>query len=436
MTASGTQQDRGPGQPSFQSLLYRNYEPMARKAKGTVNGFAEAVFDSGADAAASRALATGAAAPAAVPVMAMAADKESAESESLANGQGNADAQENGSPHIQLRTNFADCIKWCGTLKTDEEGNVAVPVEMPDNLTTWKASAWVITPGLQVGQASAEFLTTKDFMVSMQAPRFFVEKDIVMLSALVRNRTGKAVRARVSISLKDGCLELLPADNPAVKGLSADTDNSAVREVDVPAQGQAVVNWWAAAVREGTAAVAMEASAGSTGDAMQMNFPVLVHGMKQLHAESAAVLSGEQEKTLSISLPQQRRREESELVVKVSPSIALSMVEALPYLAEYPYGCVEQTLNRFLPALVVTDTLKQLGLNPGAALKSHRSLNPRDIRNKAFHDSVMKKLERNPVYDEAALKKMAARGISSLRENSSPTAPGDGSEGRKREIPS
>ncbi|MFR4222824.1 MAG: hypothetical protein ACLT38_03545 [Akkermansia sp.] len=42
--------------------------------------------------------------------------------------------------------------------------------------------------------------------------------------------------------------------------------------------------------------------------------------MKQLHAESAAVLSGEQEKTLSISLPQQRRREESELVVKVSPA--------------------------------------------------------------------------------------------------------------------
>ena len=72
------------------------------------------------------------------------------------------------------------------------------------------------------------------------------------------------------------------------------------------------------------------------------------------------------------------------------------MVEALPYLAEYPYGCVEQTLNRFLPALVVTDTLKQLGLNPGAALKSHRSLNPRDIRNKAFHDSVMKNWNATP----------------------------------------
>lgn len=421
MTSSGTSQEKGPDQSSFQSLLfYGRNGYMAMDSFGTFNGMVTGGLRSGnapvLGKSMSRAL-TEEALPAAAPVMQMAADEEGAALEdSFAGEQGKGDARENASPAIQLRTNFADCIKWCGTLRTDEEGNVAVPVDMPDNLTTWKAAAWVITSGLQVGQASAEFLTTKDFMVSMQAPRFFVEKDVVMLSALVRNRTDKAVRARVSISLKDGCLELLPADAAAVKGLAADTDNSAAREVDVPAQGQAVVNWWTSAIREGTATVAMEAAAGSTGDAMQMNFPVLVHGMKQLHADSAVVLPGERERQLSITLPQQRRREESELIVKVSPSIALSMVEALPYLAEYPYGCVEQTLNRFLPALVVTNTLKQLGLNPGAALESHRNLNPQTIRDKAFYDSVMKKLERNPVYDEAELKKMAARGIASLRE--------------------
>ncbi|MFR4417298.1 MAG: hypothetical protein ACLT8E_07925 [Akkermansia sp.] len=175
-----------------------------------------------------------------------------------------------------------------------------------------------------------------------------MEKDVVMLSALIRNRTDKNIRARVSISLKNGCLELLPADAPAVKGLSADSDNSAAREVDVPAQGQTVVNWWTSAVREGTAAVAMEAAAGSTGDAMQMDFPVLVHGMKQLHAESAAVLSGEQEQKLSIPAAADAQGGKR-AGRQVSPSIALSMVEALPYLAEYPCRRVEQTLNRFLP---------------------------------------------------------------------------------------
>ena len=75
-------------------------------------------------------------------------------------GEEAAAGQQDSSPAIQLRTNFADSIKWCGTLPPDEEGMVAVPVDMPDNLTTWKAAAWVVTSALQVGQASAEFLTT------------------------------------------------------------------------------------------------------------------------------------------------------------------------------------------------------------------------------------------------------------------------------------
>ena len=90
---------------------------------------------------------------------------------------------------------------------------VAVPVDMPDNLTTWKAAAWVVTSAS--GRAGfREFLTTKDFMVSMQAPCFFVEKDIVMLSAIVRNRTDKDVQARISITLKNDCLSLMPGNSP------------------------------------------------------------------------------------------------------------------------------------------------------------------------------------------------------------------------------
>ena len=212
------------------------------------------------------------------------------------------DERQGASPAIQLRTNFADSIKWCGTLKTDEEGMVAVPVDMPDNLTTWKAAAWVVTSALQVGQASAEFLTTKDFMVSLQAPRFFVEKDIVMLSAIVRNRTDKDVLARISITLKNGCLSLMPGNSPALNGLGAGTDNAASRKVTVPAQGQVTVNWWTTAIREGTATVAMEAAAGSLGDAMQMDFPVLVHGMKQLHADSTVLLPSAAERASAVLL--------------------------------------------------------------------------------------------------------------------------------------
>jgi uncharacterized protein YfaS (alpha-2-macroglobulin family) len=29
------------------------------------------------------------------------------------------------------------------------------------------------------------------------------------------------------------------------------------------------------------------------------------------------------------------------------------MIDALPYLAGYPYGCVEQTMSRFYPSVLV-----------------------------------------------------------------------------------
>lgn len=411
MQATGNERQEGPDQPYMQTLAGPNWgDPFG----GPVNGFVTGGNRTGSFALSKASVDRALRSPAAPVVMQAAADESA--SDPFAAEPASGSAPEEASPAIQLRIHFADCIKWCGVLRTDEKGNAAVPVDMPDNLTTWQATAWAVTSALQVGQASAEFLTTKDFMVSLQAPRFFVEKDVVMLSAVVRNRTDKDVNARVSIALKDDCLGLMSAGSPALKGLATETDNAAVRRVTVPARGQVTVNWWTAARKEGTATVAMEAAAGTLGDAMQMDFPVLVHGMKQLHAGSTVLLPKEGEQNLSVSLPLQRRREESELIVKVSPSIALSMVEALPYLAEYPYGCVEQTLNRFLPALVVADTLKQLGLNPGQALESHRNLNPQAIRDKAFYDQVMKRLERNPVYDESKLKAMAAEGIRSLRE--------------------
>ncbi len=41
-----------------------------------------------------------------------------------------------------------------------------------------------------------------------------MEKDIVMLSAIVRNRTDKDVQARISITLKNDCLSLMPGNSP------------------------------------------------------------------------------------------------------------------------------------------------------------------------------------------------------------------------------
>ena len=51
------------------------------------------------------------------------------------------------------------------------------------------------------------------------------------------------------------------------------------------------------------------------------------------------------------------------MIVQVTPSLAVTMLDALPYLVDYPYGCTEQTLSRFLPAVVTAKTLDDLDLS-------------------------------------------------------------------------
>ncbi len=50
------------------------------------------------------------------------------------------------------------------------------------------------------------------------------------------------------------------------------------------------------------------------------------------------------------------------LSIRLSPSIAGSLFSALEYLTSFPYGCVEQTMSSFLPNIMVTKAVRELGL--------------------------------------------------------------------------
>ena len=95
-----------------------------------------------------------------------------------------------------VRTNFADTAFWAAALATAPDGTALVDFSLPDSLTTWKVKSWTLGPGTKVGQAESQIVTSKDLLVRLQAPRFFVEKDEVVLSANVHNKLKNAeVRA-------------------------------------------------------------------------------------------------------------------------------------------------------------------------------------------------------------------------------------------------
>ena len=66
---------------------------------------------------------------------------------------------------------------------------------------------------------------------------------------------------------------------------------------------------------------------------------------------------------INIIIPQATDPNTLNIDINGSANMLDSLMGALPFLTEYPHGCTEQTLNRFLSSVVVLQTMEQLGID-------------------------------------------------------------------------
>jgi uncharacterized protein YfaS (alpha-2-macroglobulin family) len=117
---------------------------------------------------------------------------------------------------------------------------------------------------------------------------------------------------------------------------------------------------------------------------------------------------------VTLSVPAERRINETMLEVRYSPTLAGAMVDALPYLVDYPYGCTEQTLNRFLPTVITQRVLQRMNLDLKDIEKKRTNLNAQEIGDDKERAKGWKRLPRNPVFDEVEVRRMAMAGVERL----------------------
>ena len=138
---------------------------------------------------------------------------------------------------------------------------------------------------------------------------------------------------------------------------------------------------------------------------MRLAFPVLIHGVNKTMAQSGSYrVAQDGERVLQLDLPRDIDPEQTRLEVTLSPSLAGVMLDALPYLAGYPYGCVEQTMSRFYPSVLVKDTLKKMGTDLEAIGQKRQQMNAGDLTNRFGR-------WQSPVFDSAELERMVRAGL-------------------------
>ncbi len=353
---------------------------------------------------------------------------------------------ENKLAEARVRSNFAETAFWSPAVVT-QNGQAQVEVTFPDSLTQWHATARGLTTTAQVGAGESDVETKKNLLVRLQAPRFFVERDQVILTANVHNYLTTDKRVKVALQMGDGLTIADGDDNGGVGARRAlplqmnGTNMTAPSGfINVKAGEEARVNWVVDVAKDGKTNVQMTAQSDEESDAVTMSFPVLVHGVQRFASQSGVLRGAAQNRqVVTVNIPKERRKGASTLNVQLNPSLAATMLDALPYLADYPYGCVEQTMSRFLPSVIVAKTLTDSGVNlqtlrarakayeaeakakpMGERIKNTGYTYPTGMPNARNLQEMASRLWHtrgradNPIYDAAELQKMINDGLQRL----------------------
>jgi uncharacterized protein YfaS (alpha-2-macroglobulin family)/tetratricopeptide (TPR) repeat protein len=261
-------------------------------------------------------------------------------------------------PAVVVRSDFRSTLLWVPDVVTNAKGTATVDVKYADSLTRWKATACAATTGSRFGIGTAVTRTHRPLIARLQAPRFFVVGDTVTLSGVLNNNTDEPMTVRPALG----------AEGLKITGMVSNGRplESRPGPVTIPARGEVRVDWLAAAEQAGEAQLRLEARGPKHADAMARSYTVYEHGVDRFLARSGKVRG--EAVTVKLDIPADRRPDSTKLTVAVTSSMAVTMLDALPYLVDYPYGCTEQTMSRFLPAVVTAKTLQDMGLSPEDAL--------------------------------------------------------------------
>jgi alpha-2-macroglobulin len=158
----------------------------------------------------------------------------------------------------------------------------------------------------------------------------------------------------------------------------------------------------------GTAVFTATVACKVESDAMETSIPVVAFGANVLWTEGGVLreAASTESRTIGFTLPDEMNTENPVLEVHVNPTIAGVLIDAIPYLAGFPYGCTEQTMSRFVPAVVVRDTLNDMGLD----LRDLKAL-----AGDASAGAGSGRRTNNPVFSDAILDDMIRSGVDKLK---------------------
>jgi uncharacterized protein YfaS (alpha-2-macroglobulin family) len=245
-----------------------------------------------------------------------------------------------------VRKDFRDTAAWLPDLVTNSAGIAIADVKLPDNLTTWRATARGVSMSTDVGFCTQKVLCTQDLILRIALPRFFNEGDQGFITAIVHNYTKKAQSIKLSLKASD----------------QFNVQTAIMQSANVEPEKAYRYSWPVTLAKSGTATIEAKAIGQTAGDAMQVTVPVHPLGLPAFSIKSGMLTADDTSLPIPVGMSADAVKGTESAVLSLSSSTIGPVLGNFDTLIDYPYGCTEQTLSKMVPSMVAMQLHRRLNL--------------------------------------------------------------------------
>ena len=233
-----------------------------------------------------------------------------------------AEQAQGGSDSVSFRTDFATNALWLPDLNV-KNGFSEFTFKLPQSAGEWKVLAAAFTKDVKTGKTDFNFITRKDLMINLEAPRFLRNGDEIQLQAIVSNTTNEAMPAEVNLTVNHSCEQELDS----CQTLEYDT-----KHILIGAKGQNLVTWSFKAPQEGSEVMFSASAKNAALSDGEIKTVPLLPSEQQLSSSRTVVLKKGTNKLFLGGVDKDAKIQAAHITI--SPSLLMPVLNAMPLLTK------------------------------------------------------------------------------------------------------
>jgi len=241
-------------------------------------------------------------------------------------------------PMVSVRFHFPETSLWIPNLETTN-GEAVIETELPDQITSHELTIIASTKECEAGIGTYRATVKQNFFIQLDTPPILTHGDNIKIGIILTNLTNSDLESKVHLKSDDQILKIEKLND----------------EILVPANGMNRLDFKIKAVSPGQAVLWIEAKTSKYIDVVRKEIKVNPKGEPHI-IRYTGLITEDGIITFSPQIPENTIFYRAHL--SLIPGYLMGCIDGLESILEYPHGCTEQTMAKFLPNILVYNLLK------------------------------------------------------------------------------